>query len=142
MGLIAASNHTANTDTSIPGIDMSNLRRLITLMDVGVINGTSNIQLYYYSSANANMAGSTNLGNAAGFTVQVVNVANTVNGRIETLEIRADQLPAGHRYVRPVVTVGGTAAFLSVIVLGGESAYKPANQFVPANTVDQALVMG
>ena len=137
MGQIPCSNHTANTDTSVAGIDMSKLRRLITYLDCGILGG--NVQLYYYSSANANMAGSTNLGNASGFTTQILT-GNTSN-RVESLEVRADQLPAGHRYVQPVLTVA-VAGNVGLIALGGESSYKPASQFNVVNVLDQGLVMG
>lgn len=137
VGLIPNSNHAANTDTSIAGIDMSKFRRLITYVDCGILGG--NVSLFYYSSANANMAGSTNLGNASGFTVQIVT-GNT-NNRVESLEIRADQLPAGHRYVQPVLVVA-VASNVGVIALGGEAAYKPGNQYNVANLLDQGLVVG
>lgn len=143
MGQIPASNHTSNTDTSVLGIDMSRLRRLITYLDVGVLGTNAVLQLYYYSSANANMAGSTNLGNAAGFTTQFLNA--NINNKVESLEIRADQLPAGHRYVQPVVT-SNVASNWGLICLGGESAYKPASQFNNVagnpNVLDQGLVQG
>lgn len=112
---------------------MSNLRRLITYADVGTINTSGTIQLYYKSSANANMAGSTNLGSTT-----VVNANNS--NRVYSLEIRADQLPAGHRYVQPVITIGTTTANIGLLALGGEAAYKPASQFGTANTIDTATV--
>jgi hypothetical protein len=140
VGQIPSSNHAANTDRSVAGIDMSVIRRLLSVLDVGVVGGSANIQLWYESSANANMAGSTNLGNASGFSVQLLT-CNT-NNRVDTLEIRADQLPAGHRYVRPVVQVNTAASNVGLIALGGEASYKPANQFNVANTLDQGLVVG
>lgn len=140
MGQIPASNHASNTDTSVAGIDMRALRRLITFLDIGVINTSGTLSLFYYSSANANMVGSTNLGNSNTFTTNILN-CNTSN-RIESLEIRADQLPAGHRYVQPVVVTGTTTANFGLIALGGEAAYKPANQFNVTNVLDQGLVMG
>lgn len=140
MGRIPPTNHGANTDTSVAGIDMSSIRRLMSVLNVGIVGASSNMQLFYYSSANANMAGSTNLGNVSGFTTQMLT-CNTSN-RVDTLEIRADQLPAGHRYVQPVVITNTAASNWGLVCYGGEAAYKPSSQFTPANTVDQALVMG
>jgi len=134
MGQIPSSNHAANTDTSIAGIDMSILRRLITYLDVGVVGASANIQLFYKASPNANMTGSTNLGTTTMLT------CNT-NNRVESLEIRADQLPAGTRYVQPVMIVNTAATNVGLIVLGGESSYKPANQYNVANVLDQGIVM-
>lgn len=140
MGFIAPSSHTNNTDTTIAGIDMSIIRRLISYLAVGTLGTNANVQLFYYSSANANMAGSTNIGNASSYTTAVLTA--TTNNRISSLEIRADQLPAGHRYVQPVIIVNAAASCVSLMALGGESSYKPANQLTPVNTVDQRVVVG
>jgi hypothetical protein len=136
---IPCSNHTNNTDTSANVADMSVFRRVITYLDVGATTG-GNVSLYYYSSANSNMAGSTNLGNATGYNVTTAN-GNTAN-RVLSLEVRADQLPAGHRYVRPVLTVGAAAVNVGLICLGGECAYKPASQFNTANVLDASSGAG
>ncbi len=137
VGAAPPSNHAANTDTQIAGIDLRALRRLITFCNIGT--GITNVQLFYYSSANANMAGSTNLGNAAGFTVQMLT--GTTANRVESLEIRADQLPAGHRYVQPVFLTQTTTANFGAICLAADSSYMPASQFNVANVLDQALVV-
>jgi hypothetical protein len=133
MGAIPASNHAANTDTAIAGIDMSIIRRLIAYLDVGVLGTNANVQLYFRASAQANMNTTTNVAPAIPVTV------NT-NNRISSLEVRADQLPANTRYVQPVLIVNTAASFVGLLVLGGESSYKPANQFTLANTVDTAAV--
>jgi len=140
VGQIPSSNHTNNTDTSVAGIDMSRFRRLITFLDVGVLGTNANVQLFYYSSANSNMAGSTNLGNSSSFTTEILT-GNT-NNRVESLEIRADQLPAGHRYVQPVLIVNTAASNVGLISLGADSEYHPGSQFGVANVLDQGLVVG
>ena len=137
VGAVPPSNHAANTDTQIAGIDLRALRRLITFCNIGT--GITNVQLFYYSSANANMAGSTNLGNAAGFTVQILT--GTTANRVESLEIRADQLPAGHRYVQPVMVVNSSAANVDLLCLASDPSYMPCNQFNVANVLDQGLVV-
>ncbi len=133
MGRIPPTNHTTNTDTTVAGIDMSVIRRLLTVVNIGVLGTNSNIQIYYQASATANMASPTNVASAIPITGSTAN-------RIETLEVRADQLPANTRYVQPVIIVNANSSFLSVECFGGCSAYSPANQFNLANTVDQAVV--
>ena len=141
VGYIAPSNHQANTDTTVAGIDMRALRRLRSYLQVGVLGTNANVQMFYYSSANSNMAGSTNLGNSASFDTTTTSLTGTTNGRVETLEVRADQLPAGHRYVQPVVITNTAASFWGLMCIAEEGSYKPENQFNVANIVDQALVM-
>jgi hypothetical protein len=126
VGYIPPTNHTANTDNSIAGIDMSNIRRLMCIVAEGVNPGSYN--LYFQASANANMAGPSNV---AGSVPVNTNAANTIS----TLEIRADQLPAGTRYVQPVPQFTTAGHFVTVICLGDECHYKPGNQFTIANTV-------
>jgi hypothetical protein len=133
MGQIASSNHAANTDTSIAGIDMFDIRRLMTILDVGVVGASANIQVYYRASATANMASPTNVAGSIPLT------CNTSN-RIDTLEVRADQLPAGTRYVQPVMIINTAASNVGVIVLGDEISHKPGSALTIANTVDQGIV--
>lgn len=139
VGMIPASNHTNNTDTSIAGIDMSRFRRVIAELNQGLIG--TNVQLTFYSSANANMSGTTNLGNNSTlFATTLPVLTSTTNNRVSTLEVRADQLPAGHRYLQPVMIVNTSAANVALTVYGADSEYSPGNQFVTANTVDQQVV--
>jgi hypothetical protein len=133
VGQINSSNHAANTDTSIAGIDMSVIRRLVTILDVGVLGSSANVQVYYRASAQANMNTTTNVAGSIPLTV------NT-NARISLLEVRADQLPANTRYCQPVVIVNTAASNIGVVVLGDECAYKPGKQFDVANTVDTRAV--
>ena len=131
VALIPPSNHAANTDNTLAGIDMSKFRRLLAIGQIGVLN--ANVQGYWEASAQSNMNVVTNV--AASIPV-TANVAN----RAFTMEVRADQLPANTRYVRPVFIVNTGASFFGVIVLGGEAAYKPSAQYDLANTVSNRAV--
>jgi hypothetical protein len=135
VGRIPPTNHGTNTgDNSIAGIDMSVLSRLITIANVGILDtaNAANIQLYYRASATSNMASPTNVASSIPIT------ANT-NNRIETLEVRADQLPSGTRYVQPVLIVNGATANIS-IDCWATADYSPGNQFNVANLADQQVV--
>jgi hypothetical protein len=129
----ATYNLGASTGNLTNGIDMRAIRRLLAVFDIGVYGTNANVQGYFQASANLNMAGAVNVAAA------IPLVANT-NNRVETLEVRADQLPAGTRYVSLQVVVNTASVNLGVVLIGGESAYKPANQFNTANVLDQALV--
>lgn len=133
MGYIPPTNHASGADTSIAGIDMSNIRRLLTIIDVGVLGTNANIQCYYNASAYSNMASPTNVASSIPLTTNTANRANT-------LEVRADQLPAGTRYVQPNILVNTAASFISAVCLGAAANYEPTNQFQVANTTDQQAV--
>jgi hypothetical protein len=128
MGLIPSSNHAANTDTSVAGINMNVIRRLLTYLDVGALGVNSNIQMYYQASATANMASPSNVAASIPITAATAN-------RVYLLEVRADQLPAGTSYVQPVIVVNANASFCGVVVVGDECAYKPGSNLTIANTV-------
>lgn len=130
VGQIPASNHTNNTDNSVAGIDMSRFIRLITYLDVGVLGTNANVVLTYYGSANSNMAGAAAVGST---------VTGSTSNRVESLEIRADQLAAGTRYIRPSLTVNTASANVGLIALATGS-YHPSNQFNVANVLDQGIV--
>lgn len=129
------SNHASNTDSQIAGFDMSKIRRLMAIIEVGVVAAGGNVTAWWVASAYSNMSGQTNVDSAVAH-----NAVNTAN-RLYTMEVRADQLPAGTRYVRPLLTIGGATVNLGVHLIGDESAYKPGNQFTVANQVAAADVV-
>lgn len=131
QGAISPSNHTNNTDATLPGVDMSLFKRLMAIINIGVLGGT-NVQAYWRASANSNMNVTTNV------AASIPLVASTAN-KVETMEVRADQLPAGTRYCQLVVITNTAGTFVDVVVLGGESAYKPAKNYDLAQ-VDQRIV--
>lgn len=109
-----------NTNTNSAGIDMSRGRRALYI----IINsgGTGTIDGRLQAAANSNFNVVSNI------TGSNLNQTNTVNG-VQTVEVRADQLPAGTRYVRLQLT--GSAAAVNVQAIGflGEASFKPASQF-------------
>ena len=53
---------------------------------------------------------------------------------VATVEVRADQVAAGDRYVRLQLTGGGNAVTAGAIGLGTEAGHKPANAQDVSNT--------
>jgi hypothetical protein len=131
VGYIPPTNHAANTDNTLAGIDASKFKRLLAIGMIGALN--ANVQGYWEASAQANMNVVTNVAAAIPLTANVAN-------RAFFMELRADQLPANTRYVRPTFIVNTGASFLGVVVLGGESHFKPASQFDLANTISNRAI--
>lgn len=120
------------TPYAVGPIDMSQFKRVMAIVNVGVLTGSATVTAYFQActvsnGTFANITGANNL------TVLV----NTT----ETLEMRADQLPAGNRYLQLAVLIAANSAFTAATVLGGEAPYKPADQYDVANTVGDRLVM-
>ncbi len=106
------------------GVDMSKFRRLLgkILMGVGTPNnGTAKILGYWVGS-------NTNNGAYVAFSTNTTVSINT-NNSSATLEVRADQLPTGNRYVKLAVLVPVANAILAAEVWGGQSEYSPASQY-------------
>lgn len=134
IGAIPPTNHAAATDYSCAAADMSKFTRVIAYYNLGTAGASANMQGYFIASANANMVGNTNVAAA----VPLTSNNNTAN-RVESLELRADQMPAGTRYCLPVLLVN-TAALFSDCLFLGEATYHPASQFNTTNVLDQASV--
>lgn len=129
------ANGTNYTAYSTPGagIDMSRVHRIITYLNVGAIPGSGNVQLYYIASANSNMAGNSNVATS-------IPLTGNTNNRVESLEMRSDQMPAGTRYAAPVLVINSGPVPCDLITLGADGIYKPESQFNTVNVLDQAVV--
>jgi hypothetical protein len=124
QGVVMSTNHANGNDNTITAVDMSRFRRVMAIAEMGVTTGAGNIQVTFQGS------------NTSGGTY--ANTGSTLllsgnNAGIGTLEIRADQMPAGNRYLQVGLIVNSGPAFCSVFLLGGQSSYSPANQFDAAN---------
>ena len=101
------------------GIDMQLYKRVLYIIDVGVMTGGSTVDAKLQeSSDNATFT------DLAGTNVAITQLlAAGGNNRVVTLECRVDQMTK--RYSRVLVTVGTAASFLCVIPLAGEAVHKP-----------------
>lgn len=121
-------------------VDMAQFRRALALVDFGAF-ATGQVVFGWYAGNNSLMttAGTTNTpgGVTASTTGPIGSTltagAATAATRVEKLEIRADQMPSGYRYLQlqaTVTTVATTAApTFGIIILGADANYFPANQF-------------
>jgi hypothetical protein len=106
------------------GVDMRSFRRILGIVALGVgapNNGTAKIYGYWTGS-------NTNNGTYTAFTTNT-NISLNTNNSMGTLELRADQLPAGNRFVKLNVLVPVANANLSAMILAGAAADKPASSF-------------
>lgn len=134
-------------------VDMSQFRRAIALINVGVFpSGTAVAGWYAANNVTFTTAGTASSGAPTNSTTGPLGstclFSTATKG--EKMEIRADQLPSGYRWLQLQVSVSSAAAPLfSVEVLGGDPNYLPANQFestgfatgtTGSQIVDQTLV--
>lgn len=137
---IPPAAQTSGTVYASSPVDMSQFRRAIALINVGVFPSGTAIAAWFAAN---NVAFTTTLTATSGA------VSNTTTGPIGStvvmgataatrgikMEIRADQLPSGtgaqgYRWIQLQISVSSAAApFFSVEVLGADPNYMPASQF-------------
>jgi hypothetical protein len=141
LGIAAAAapqSLTTTTTLTSGKADMSVFRRALFLFETGVFGGTSPT-LSAVLQIQDSPDGTTWTNNAT-----VPSATVTAASKQATLEIRADQLNAGARYVRlqAVCTVGGTSPTIPVALVGfgDEAAHKPGSAQNDASVVSQTVV--
>jgi hypothetical protein len=141
LGITApASPQTLTTTSTINSgkVDMSDFRRALFFFETGAFGGgspTLSAVLQMQESPDS----TTWTTNA---TVPSATLSTASNQA--TLEIRADQLGVGKRYVRlqAVCTIGGSSPTIPVAVIGfgDEAAHKPGSAQNDASVVSQTAV--
>lgn len=155
LGHVAPAAQTSGTVYVSSPVDMSVIRRALLLINVGVFpSGTAVAGWYAANNVAFTTAGTASSGAPSNTTTQIgtTNLTFTSPTRVEKFEVRADQLPAGTRWAQPQISISSAAApTFGCVVLGGESGYKPANQFentayasgtTGSQILDQAVVIG
>ncbi|HEY7423034.1 MAG TPA: hypothetical protein VH682_02215 [Gemmataceae bacterium] len=141
LGIAAAvAPQTLTTTTTVNSgkVDLSMFRRALFLFETGVFGGTGPTL-----SAILQIQDSPD-GSAWSNNATVPSATVTAESKQATLEIRADQLNSGARYVRlqAVCTIGGTSPTIPVAIVGfgDEAAHKPGSAQNDASVVSQTVV--
>lgn len=113
------------------GINMALFRRAMLVLSLGTNNGSITVQPKSASASGGSFAQiATN-----------VTTAVTASNKVITVEVRADQMPAGQPWLRFDVIEGGVGTcVVSAVVLGGEAVQKPASAQDLAGAVSQRLI--
>lgn len=105
-------------------IDMSKFGRIMGIVSMGVgtpNNSTAKILAWWTGS-------NTNNGALTAFATNTNGTINSNNTTL-TMELRADQLPTGNRYVKLNILVPVANAIVGGVVLGESGPYRPCNQY-------------
>jgi hypothetical protein len=122
-----------NTNANSAGLDMSKFHRAMWLIQAGSLGAAGTLDGRLQSCANSNFASGVN--NIANSNLTQITTATTPgNNAVATVEVRADQITAGDRYVRLQLTGGGNAITAGAIGLGAEANHKPGNAQDVSNT--------
>ena len=135
---VAPQTLTTTTTVNSGKVDLSIFHRALFLFETGVFGGTSPT-LSAVLQIQDSPDGVTWTNNST-----VPSATVTAASKQATLEIRADQLNSGARFVRlqAVCTVGGTSPTIPVAVVGfgDEAAHKPGSAQNDVSVVSQTVV--
>jgi hypothetical protein len=110
-----------NSNDNCTDMDMSKVRRIMAVINVGAVTGGGSLSVKFQESKTAGGAYQDLVAYPASLT------AITASNKVATLEVREDQLDAGYRYVKLILTeTGSQNVVCGAIVLGGEAEAKPA----------------
>lgn len=109
-----------NAATSSDAVDMSKFHSAMFILTMGVIDATVDFKLQESATSGGSYTDIT--GKA------ITQFAATDDGKQAVINLRSDELGAGKRYVKAVVTVGNnTSSLVSVICLGLDPRHGPAS---------------
>jgi hypothetical protein len=103
-------------------IDMSKFERVAFVLLTGTLGASATVDLAVkYDTASGGSFANT----LAGKTIAQM-VKATDDNKQAVIEVKADELPEGARYLRGTITVGTAASQAALVVLGGDAKYGPA----------------
>jgi hypothetical protein len=114
-----------NTNTNSIGVDMSMFKRVIFIVQAASLGAAGTLDGRLQSAAASNFATPHNI-SGSNFT-QITTATTPGNNALATVEVRADELQAGDKYVRLQLTGGGNAITVGAIGLGAEAVHEPGN---------------
>lgn len=135
VGHVPAASQTSGTVYVSSPADMSQFRRVLALINVGTFaSGTAVAGWYAANNVTFTTAGTASSGaptNSTTGPVGTTMVLGTTDAtRVAKMEMRADQLPSGYRWLQLQISISSAAPpVFAVEVLGADPNYLPANQF-------------
>ena len=132
---IPSGTCTSGTTYASSPVDMAVFRRALALFDFGAITSGTMVAAWYAANNVAfTTAGTSTSGAVSNSTTGPIGstaVFGTASGdatRVNKMEIRADQLPSGYRWLQLQLSVSSAAVpQMGVIVLGAQGEYSPNN---------------
>jgi len=131
---LAPANRAGNTNTNVNGwvagpIDMAIYRRAFGMLNVGAMLGAGAANTCNVAFLAGNTSNTIQAITGAAWNWQTItngaNVSISTNNNFATIEIRADQMPAGQRYLALLIN-NQSACFFDAWLLAGEACYEPA----------------
>lgn len=109
-------------------IDMAKYRRVLFIVQCGVLGASATVDFTVTQSATS--AGSYIALSPAKSITQLVKASN--DNSVALLEVAAEELTQGQRFIKGSITVGTAASILGVIVLAGDGRYHPQSDNLAA----------
>jgi len=107
-------------------MDLSKFRQILFAVMAGALGSSATLDFKVQEATSAAGAGAQDL---SGKAITQLTEAGTDSDKQALINVRADELSDGYRYVRGVMTIGVATSDAGVLVLGGDATYLPASDF-------------
>ncbi len=125
LAIVAVVNPSSQSSgaTSSTAVDMLKHREVLFIVQTGVLGTSATVDVKLQTGATSSP--STDLSGKS--ITQLVKASNDNNQA--SIGIRASDMPAGHRYVKAVVTVGTASSLTSLVGVAEQPRYEPASDY-------------
>ncbi len=107
-------------------IDMSKFERVLFIVQAGTLGSSATLDFKVQQSA---ADSGTNPADISGKAITQLTEAGTDSDKQALVEVRADELTAGYRYIAGVLTVGTATSDAGVLAIASEPNYGPAYDY-------------
>ena len=107
-------------------VDMSKFMQVMFAVLAGALGSSATLDFKVQEATSAAGAGAQDL---SGKSITQLTEAGTDDDKQVLVNVRADELSDGYRYVRGLMTIGVATSDAGLVVLGGDPTYAPASDF-------------
>jgi hypothetical protein len=122
LAVVASDLQVAGTGTSTSDvIDMKDFKRVLFILRSGTVAATGTIDVEIQEGT------STTSFNTATALASITQLTAADDDKIALLEVMDEDLTAGYRYLRAIVTRGTANSNIGLIAIAGDPHYQPAS---------------
>lgn len=128
---VSLSASTALTDA----IDMSKFRRVLFTISVGAMTATGTLDFAIHQSD----ASGGSYAAISGKSITQLTAAGSDSNKVVEIEIRADELTEGKRFIKGSLTAAVAASIVSVVAHAFDARYEPVSPTQDLAAVDEIV---
>lgn len=107
-------------------VDMADFEKVMWIVQAGALGSSATLDFALYEATDDQGDGEQAI---SGKAITQLTEAGTDSDKQAIVEVRADELSEGYRYVRGILTIGTATSDAAVIAVAGEARYQPASDY-------------